>query len=395
MRGLAARIAAATPAARDRTIDALRAVAILGVICGHWLVTALAGEPGAPLALHDHSPLSTLHGAAPLTWVLQMLGPFFFVGGYAAARGRPGRYRDFLSRRVVRLLRPVLVLAAVWAPALVLLISVGAPDATRHTVRQLVTSPLWFLGIFLALTAATPVARALVRRFGLLAALPPLLAVAGTDLMRPHGLPLWWELTATVLGWSVPYLVGIAFATGRLSGRLPGAALLAGGVGAGALLVGVAGYPASAVGVPGDNWSNLDPPSLFAMALAAAQLGAFLLLRPWLAGVLRRPAIWAPIAALNLVAMTVYCWHQTALLGVSLTGALAGAVPGLTTTPDGVGWLGYRALWMVVFAVLLAGLVGLFRRYERPGRRAGDGTRGGRPVPERTAGAVSSPPVAG
>ena len=45
-RGLAAKIDAATPAHRDRTVDALRALAIAGVILGHWLVTALVVTPG-------------------------------------------------------------------------------------------------------------------------------------------------------------------------------------------------------------------------------------------------------------------------------------------------------------------------------------------------------------
>ena len=38
---LARRIDAATPPQRDRAVDALRALAIAGVIGGHWLVTAL------------------------------------------------------------------------------------------------------------------------------------------------------------------------------------------------------------------------------------------------------------------------------------------------------------------------------------------------------------------
>jgi len=41
IRELAARVDAATPADRDRTVDALRALAIAGVILGHWMVTAL------------------------------------------------------------------------------------------------------------------------------------------------------------------------------------------------------------------------------------------------------------------------------------------------------------------------------------------------------------------
>jgi len=41
LRVLARRIDAATPPQRDRAVDALRALAIAGVIGGHWLVTAL------------------------------------------------------------------------------------------------------------------------------------------------------------------------------------------------------------------------------------------------------------------------------------------------------------------------------------------------------------------
>ena len=41
---LATRITAATPATRDRAVDALRAFAILGVVLGHWLVTALVSH---------------------------------------------------------------------------------------------------------------------------------------------------------------------------------------------------------------------------------------------------------------------------------------------------------------------------------------------------------------
>jgi len=46
VRQLARRIDAATPPQRDRAVDALRALAIAGVIGGHWLVTALVTGPG-------------------------------------------------------------------------------------------------------------------------------------------------------------------------------------------------------------------------------------------------------------------------------------------------------------------------------------------------------------
>jgi peptidoglycan/LPS O-acetylase OafA/YrhL len=96
IRNMAARIDAATPAGRDRSVDALRALAIAGVILGHWLVTALVltrSPSGA--RLHDASPLAALPALAPASWIFQTLAIFFFVGGYAAARssassgGRP------------------------------------------------------------------------------------------------------------------------------------------------------------------------------------------------------------------------------------------------------------------------------------------------------------------
>src|SRR5580693_2330493 len=119
LRSAAARIDAVTPASRDRTVDALRALAIAGVILGHWLVTALVltrSPSGA--RLHDASPLASLPALAPASWVFQTLAIFFFVGGYAAARsGHTGAgYLAWLRGRLSRLSRPVAVLLAVWVP---------------------------------------------------------------------------------------------------------------------------------------------------------------------------------------------------------------------------------------------------------------------------------------
>ena len=56
--------------------------------------------------------------------------------------------------------------------------------ATLHVLLTLVLDPLWFLGVFAVLTAASPLAVALVRRLGVAAALLPLTVVAAADLMR-------------------------------------------------------------------------------------------------------------------------------------------------------------------------------------------------------------------
>ena len=66
---LARRIDAATPPQRDRAVDALRALAIAGVIGGHWLVTALvpgSSHHGTVLQRQQPAGLDAVAGPAVL-----------------------------------------------------------------------------------------------------------------------------------------------------------------------------------------------------------------------------------------------------------------------------------------------------------------------------------------
>jgi hypothetical protein len=281
---LIARLDAATPPHRDRTVDALRAFAIVGVVLGHWLVSALVSDPSRPAAWHGASPLEGRPALIPATWFLQTLSLFFFAGGYAAARrtaarraatretapswaaaregdavgaavngaGRAGGWSR-VAGRAGRLARPVTALAAVWVPAWLLLRVTGAPGSTLHVVASLLVHPMWFLLVYLALSVCSPVLRAAVARYGLWPVAPSIALVAVSDVVRRLDAASWLHPVATVGGWAAPYLLGIALASGRLP-RRAGPVLAPAGVIAGALLVLVAGYPASAVGVPGDGW---------------------------------------------------------------------------------------------------------------------------------------------
>ncbi len=396
-RGLAARIDAATPAHRDRTVDALRALAIAGVILGHWLVTALvltSGRTGHGLS--DQSPLATMPYLTPVSWIFQTLAIFFLVGGYAAARSYHGDYRSWLGKRLVRLSRPVAALAAVWGALAAGLYLGGVPWSSLHTVLTLVLDPLWFLGVFVVLTALTPLAVALVRRLGVLAAAIPLVVVAAADAVRfDLGGPAWAGWINVVAGWLVPYLLGIAWARGGFPGRRGPALMLAGGAAATAALVLWAGYPASMVGVNGAAISNLNPPTLAVVTFGIAQASLALLLREPLAALMRRPLAWAAVATANLSAMTLFLWHQTAFLLVTMAGLLAGRLPGLHTAPAGPRWVVERVAWLPVFAVALAILWLVFRRAERAPVRRGPGrmgprrsARGGGQLLARTDGSV-------
>ncbi|MEV8453174.1 acyltransferase [Streptomyces sp. NPDC052095] len=363
MRDLVRRIESATPADRDRALDALRALAILGVVLGHWLVTALVTDSGT---VHGASPLRDLPELTPATWLFQTLAVFFLVGGavgarsHATARARGESYSHWLRARTVRLLRPTAVLLAVWAAVALTLLASGTDPDTVRALGKLVWSPLWFVVVLMGLTAATP----LVAR---LHPLWPFAVVLVVDLYR-FGLdaPTAFASVNVAAGWLVPYCLGAAWARGELCGRRTGWTLLLGGAAATAVLVRWGGYPASMVGVPGTEISNLDPPTLAVVTFGLAQCGAALLLLGPLRRMLRRPALWAVVAVLNLSAMTVFLWHQTAMIAVTALGLTAKTpLPGLHTPPDHPGWVLARLAWLPVFAVALALCRAAFHGYER------------------------------
>ncbi|MBL1087503.1 acyltransferase [Streptomyces actinomycinicus] len=385
------RLHAATPASRDRAVDALRAFAILGVVLGHWLVTALVAADGG---LHTTSPLQHMPRLAPVSWLFQTLAVFFLVGGHVAAhsrataRARGDSYAVWLRSRLTRLLRPVAALLVLWAVAATALLLTGASLPTVHALLSLALSPLWFLLVFAALTAATP----LVARLN---PLWPLVVVLHVDLFRfgLHQGPAWLGWVNLGAGWLVPYTLGAAWARGELRSRLSAWSLLLGGTAATAALVTWAGYPASMVGVPGSRISNLNPPTLAAVTFGLAQCGLALLLRDRLRRATARPAVWAAVAVANLSAMTIYLWHQTAMMATTATGLLAGRLPGLHTPPGSLTWVAYRIAWLPVFALVLAVCWAAFRHHEQVRRRPGD--RGPRILhrhhPGGTAGTASAP----
>jgi hypothetical protein len=76
----ACHLAEQTPASRNRAVDFLRAISILVVVFGHWLMAS-------PWTDADGDHLGHILTWAPwshwLTWGLQVMPIFFFVGGYS------------------------------------------------------------------------------------------------------------------------------------------------------------------------------------------------------------------------------------------------------------------------------------------------------------------------
>lgn len=389
------RIDSATPRDRDRALDGLRALALAGVVVGHWMVGALVldgdGSDGAG-GLAIASPLAEMGWLAPASWVLQMLGLFFLVGGRVAALGwtrtldrspaaaaesgsvtplatTSDLYRRWWRARWTRLTRPVLAVVVTGAVVLPLLSVAGVPDRTLLSAVTLVLQPLWFVGVYLVLTGLTWVLVAADRRWRLWACAPGVLLVAAVDLAR-YG--PWADQVPSGIGWltvlpgfGIGYQLGIAWAAGRLDSRRVGWLLAAAGAVLFTALVTVAGYPSSMVGVPGEVRGNAHPPSLLVVALAATQCGLAVLAREHVARLLRNRVLWAGAVLVNLSALSILCWHQVASLLPSTVVAQAGwVVPGLTDAPGSPGWLLARLAWLPLLTLLLVAICRLARPFE-------------------------------
>jgi peptidoglycan/LPS O-acetylase OafA/YrhL len=140
LRGVRRRAEQAPPS-RERFIDLLRAISILVVVLGHWLVTAVGYDRDGELT--GGPALPELPWAHPITWVVQV---FFLVGGYANAvslaseRRRGGDVAGWLLCRCGRLLRPTTALVLVAAGGALVARLVGAePGRIRLAV--------WFASI--------------------------------------------------------------------------------------------------------------------------------------------------------------------------------------------------------------------------------------------------------
>lgn len=68
---------------RDHYVDSLRSFSLLIVVLWHWAFTVVIWEADGP---HAGNPIGTTQGFWALTWLLQVMPVFFFVGGFAHLR---------------------------------------------------------------------------------------------------------------------------------------------------------------------------------------------------------------------------------------------------------------------------------------------------------------------
>lgn len=359
----------ATPATRDRVVDLLRAGSIVIVVLWHWVFSMTNWDEARRLTMPN--PIGDVAFGWALTWVLQVMPLFFIVGGVAnlaawqAARRSGDATTAFLRRRLARLGRPVLALLGVWG-AIEMMLALVAPSSrgVLHHLR-VVFVPLWFLGVYAAVVVLVPLTARAHERAGRRTLFVLGAAIVAADVVRfALGIDAAGYVTTALL-WVFAHQLGYSWRDGTLlaGGRRTALAVAACGLSALVVATTLGPYPRSMVATEGAEVSNMFPTTLAVAALAVLQLGLALLAHPLLARWAERRAVWKAVVGMNGVAMTVFCWHMTALVVILLAwDGLGGPLP---DEPTGLWWA-LRPVWLVLPGLALVPLVMAFRRVERP-----------------------------
>lgn len=352
-----------TSAARDRYIDFLRALSITAVVIGHWLAVTIFVSGGRLQGRHVLTLLPEVH---VLTWLFQVMGLFFVVGGYANAASwatalRSGtRYGQWLRGRSLRLLTPTTVFVATGTIVAAAARAVGLDADTVRLGAWVAAIPLWFLVVYPALVAMTPLLVAAHRRFGLAFCGVVIMIVVLGDAARFATGDSRSASANFVAVWLVAFTLGIAWRAGTLT-RSRWLPWIAGSISAAALAAGttIGPYPVSMVAVPGAPLQNTSPPTLALLALTVAQTALALgCASPVRRSLDRTAAIWTATVMVNRSIMTIYLWHMAAVVIAALVLHATNRIPDVSV---GIGpWFALLPLWLATCAVALLLLLSLF-----------------------------------
>ena len=364
----AEQMAELTPTSRNRYVDFLRAASIMVVVFGHWLMAAPVITDSGIEANHL---LTSAAWAHYITWILQVMPIFFFVGGFAnaaswrASKRHGSTYGQWLRTRLRRLVLPVLPLLMVWtAGAYALWRSGFDPDLLR-IASQVALVPVWFLATYVAVVAFTPLTLAAWERWGWASVAATGLTAGLIDLISLGlGIP-WVGYLNYLFMWGTVHSLGYAWADSRLGSVANRVLWAAAGLAVTAALVWLGPYPVGMVGLETQGVTNSQPPKVTLLTLAVFQTGALLAMEGPARRMLARTRTWAATILINGRIMTLYLWHLTAMVAL-IGGSLLAGGWGLRTDSESAEWWLTRPLWMAALVLACLPFLVVFGRYERP-----------------------------
>lgn len=376
--GKAQALAEQAPPERNRYVDFLRALSILAVVVGHWLVAAPYIDASG--AVQGGHLLGIIPWTQWLTWGFQVMPIFFLVGGFsngiswAAQQRKGGSYADWFASRIQRLINPVFPVLLAWAIFAFFGTQMGVSREIVKLATSLALVPVWFLAVYLLVTALVPLSHAAWEKFGIGSFAALVAAAVVIDwLTLARGVP-YVNFLNFLFVWVGVHQLGYAWRDGWFASVPRALAWFAGGL---AVLVGLVTfgpYPIAMIGVPGAEMTNSMPPTLALFALGVMQAGLVLALEGPGRRMLDNLSIWTATVLMNGMIMSIYLWHLTAFVLVMVGAWLLGGI-GLHVEPGSAEWWWSRPVWFALYIALLLPLVGIFARFERGYTPARDGRK--------------------
>ncbi|WP_166821424.1 acyltransferase family protein [Brevibacterium limosum] len=371
---------------RDPVIDLIRFGCLVVVVILHSMMSAAVLGPDG--TVEPTVALSGTAGFAAASWLFQIMPLFFIIGGYAGITGwrriraRGGNWTDYLRARLRRLVVPVTVLIGLAGLGLSAAGELGVSADLLAEASLRIGQPLWFLAVYVGLTAVVPVAvhfhetaprRSLAALAGAVIVVDSLVAVTGMTGLGYLNFLLVWSLVQQ-LGFF--YADALDRPVRRpITWSVLVVALLA--------LVGLV-----ATGVYSPNMLvNLNPPTGALVLLGVVQMCGLRLGHARLGRMLNaahenkststseaaldprvlRAQIWGRVIAWgNRYGMHVYLWHMSIVIvligGLGTLAQAVSLVPGASELVlqeiESSWWWATRLPWLIVVMVL-SGLVAM------------------------------------
>lgn len=364
------KLAGETPASRNRIVDFWRVVAILTVVFGHWLAASIWLKPDDEIELLNS--LEWIPYSGWVTWIVQVMPIFFLAGGYANARGL-GKVergeelrRDWITARVRRMFTPVIPLLLVWV-LLIIVMRSFVPAEVVYAGAMSATVPLWFLAVYLTLTALAPFTYKWWRRSGPVTIVWLLAASIAVDVARfIFEVPgIGWA--NFVLVWGAVHQMGYWWSmldSGKGVSARTGWATFAGSLGLLVAITWTGLYPVAMVGVPGAGVTNMTPPTFAIAVLGTMQLGIIWGTQPAVRRFTARARGWHGVVAISGVIMTIYLWHLSAMSLVAAGGLFTFDGALFRIEPGTTAWWLTRPVWLGILLLATGVLVAIFARFE-------------------------------
>jgi Acyltransferase family len=320
----------------------VRTVALTVVVIWHGALSTLRWDENGPLA---GNPLHLVPAGFVLTWFLQVMPMFFLIGGAMSLeslqrhRDRTGCDSGWVGSRLRRLALPSAPLLLIAAP-----IAIWGSPSTVGTLK-LALSPLWFLAVYMPITALTPTFIRLHERrkatFAIgLVAVTAVLHVA-RHVVGPSNGVLW---CLTLLStWSVAYAIGFHLDHLRKSAKT---SVTLGILGVVIIFLGMlSGLPGSMVALRHESVSNMGDVTPALLGLIIFQAGLLGLAGDRIVRLSQRQNMARLVSFVDRNQTTIFVGHLPLWTLVAL---------GLRSTPFAVSeqptapWLALRPFWFAI-----------------------------------------------